>query len=331
MTSIDTALVIGCGSIGTRHARHLSTVGVEVLLYDVDHDRTETVAETVDGKTCSSLDTGLRSDPDIVFVTTPSNHHIKPAKKAAIKGCDLFIEKPLSHRTEGIKDLLENIENNNLTTMIGCNMRFHPAIETARELLKEDRIGTVLSARIEGGSYLPDWHPDDDYRQMYSAKAGIGGVVLDYIHEINYARWLFGEIATVSAIVGEASSLDIETEDTAAIISRTDTDTILEFHLDYVQRKYSRSYHIIGEQGTIRWDWGNQSVRRYDPDNEAWITEATWDEWETDQMYLDEIKHFLSCVENNSETRSSIHDGYQDLKVALAAKESETTGKHITL
>jgi predicted dehydrogenase len=331
MTHVDTALVVGCGSIGTRHARNLSSVGVDVSLYDTDRHKSNTVATQVDGVTYGSLTAGLRADPDVVFVTTPSNHHISPAQRAAAAGCDLFIEKPLSNTEEGVKALIETIERRNLTTMIGSNMRFHPAIETAKQLLDDNRIGRVVSARIEGGSYLPDWHPEDDYREMYSAKAGVGGALLDYIHEINYAQWLFGEITTVSAMVGESSALEIETEDTAALISRTTMDTLVEFHLDYIQRPYSRSYHTIGEEGTIRWEWGESSVRRYDPQDERWITESAWPDWETDQMYRDEIEHFLSCVESGTKTRSPVADGYRDLEAALAAKESGSTGKQITI
>lgn len=331
MGHVDTALVVGCGSIGSRHAHNLSSIGVDVSLYDTDHTRSDTVATQVDGEPYDSLRAGLGADPDVVFVTTPSNHHITPAQKAAAAGCDLFIEKPLSNTKDGVEELLDTIERQNLTTMIGSNMRFHPAIETAKQLLDDNRIGSVVSARIEGGSYLPDWHPDDDYRTMYSAKAGVGGALLDYIHELNYAQWLFGDITAISAMFGESSSLEIETEDTAALISRTTTDTLVEFHLDYIQRAYSRSYHTIGEEGTIRWEWEEPTVRRYDPRDECWITEAEWPDWELNQMYRDEIDHFLSCVEKGKKTRSPVTDGYRDLEIALAAKESGATGKQITI
>lgn len=190
----------------------------------------------------------------------------------------------------------------------------------------------MVSARIEGGSYLPDWHPDEDYREMYSAKSEVGGALLDYIHKVNYARWDFGEIKTVTAMLGKDSNLDIETEDTAALVTRTSDNVIVEFHLDCVQRDYSRSYYVIGEEGTIRWEWGDKSVRRYDPEDEIWITEDIWDESrDINQMYVDEVQHFISCVEQGGETVSPIQDGYRDLQVALAAKESASSGSHISL
>ena len=155
--------------------------------------------------------------------------------------------------------------------------------------------------------------------------------MLDYIHEINYAQWLFGEIAAVSAMVGNASSLEIETEDTAAIVSRTATDQIVVFHLDYVQRDYNRSYEITGDGGTLRWECDQATVQRYDPQSETWIVESSWDDWEMNQMYIDEIEHFLSRVGENRETVSPVRQGYADLEVALAAKESASSKRQVTI
>ena len=326
------ALIVGCGSIGARHARNLADLGVDVSVFDIDEERRDELATELDGATYSSLDAALESKPDTAFITTPSDHHVAPALEAANAGCHLFVEKPLSNGADGVDELLATIREKNLVTMVGSNFRFHPAITTIHELLERDRIGEVTSARIEGGSYLPDWHPDEDYRQMYSAKEGVGGALLDYIHEIDYARWLFGEVAEVSAMFGSTSSLDIETEDTASLISRFEDDVLCEFHLDYVQRSYSRSCHVIGEDGTIRWEWDSGCVRYYDSTAETWVETGDWsDEWETNRMYVDEVLHFLDRVAQGDETRTPLTEGWEDLRVALAAKESAESGRHVSL
>ncbi len=328
----DSALVIGCGSIGTRHAENLDSLGVELAVSDIDSDRQHNLATRLGAETPESVEQGLSPAPDMVFVCTPSNHHITPAQKAADAGCHLFIEKPLSNTTEGVETLQRTVEQQELTTMVGSNLRFHPAIRTLKRLLNDDAIGAVVSARIEGGSYLPDWHPDEDYRNLYSAKDGVGGALLDYIHELNYAQWVFGEFDTVAAMLGKSSSLEIETEDTAAVIGRSINDVLVEFHLDYIQQDYSRSYHVIGERGSIRWQWGQSEVRRYDPQEDVWVTESQWDEdREMNQMYLNEIEHFRSCVAGDRETITPIAEGIHDLEVALAAKESASLGEHVTV
>jgi predicted dehydrogenase len=130
-------------------------------------------------------------------------------------------------------------------------------------------------------------------------------------------------------MLGSASSLEIETEDTASILTEFTDGILCEFHLDYVQRAYSRSCHVIGEEGTIRWEWDRPAVRRYDPDEETWIEERSWgEEWTMNQMYISEMEHFLRCVLDGRRTRSSLKDGWKDLRFALEAKKSARNGTH---
>jgi predicted dehydrogenase len=267
----------------------------------------------------------------MVFVCTPSNHHIRPAIKAAKSGCNLFIEKPLSNTAEGIPELLDIVDEQNLITMIGCNYRFHPAIQTVKEILESGVLGDIVSARIETGSYLPDWHPWEDYREMYSAKEGVGGVLFDAIHGVNYARWFFDDEVVVTAMLGHESSLDMEPEDTASLIARYENGIQCEFHFDYVQRTSINSGHITGERGSIRWGGENKTVVRSEPPTEEWILEEDYSGWDVNNMYTDMMEHFVKCVDEGEKTISSLHDGWKDLQLALAGKKSSSEGKHIEL
>jgi predicted dehydrogenase len=139
------------------------------------------------------------------------------------------------HKLDDVPTLLDLVAERGLVTLAGCNLRFQPEIRKIHELVRDDIIGPVVAARIEGESYLPEWFPDSDYRDSYSARAHHGGgVILDYIHEINYARWCFGEFETVSAMAGQRTRLDVETNDVAGILAETRDGTICEFHLDYI-------------------------------------------------------------------------------------------------
>jgi len=310
----ETALLVGCGSIGSRHAQNLSKTGVDVTAFDIDPEQRHALAVDINCNTVDSLEAGLDANPDIVFVCTPSNHHIDPARQAAEAGIDLFVEKPLSNTVDGVSALVNATERRNLVTMAGCNKRFHPAIRTVKQLLDDGAIGDVVSARIESGSYLPDWHPWEDYREMYSAKAGVGGALLDFIHGINYGRWFFGDANDVSGMLSAESSLEIETEDTASLIARHEGDVQCEYHFDYVQRVPSLSGIIVGESGTIRWE-----------------TEQTYADWETNDMYVDMLDHFLACVDSRKPTTSPLREGMKDLEMALAAKQSNQEGSHVEL
>lgn len=331
-TARKSVVVVGVGSIGRRHIRNLRQVGIEdISVVDPNTTARDAVTAEFDLKGYTTIEEALTLDPDIAVIATPTSYHVENAIAAAECSCHLLVEKPLSHKKEGIEALERLVNEKDLITLTGCNLRFHPSIRKIKELIENDAVGNVVAARIEGGSYLPDWFPNSNYRNKYSARQDLGGgVILDYIHEINYARWLFGEFETVSGMVGQRTHLDIETNDVASLQARTINETICELHLDYVQRPYSRSCHVIGEKGTIRWSW-EEGVEWYTATDETWNSFECASEWEPNDMYLDELKHLLACIEDNCPTTCPVDCGRHDLAVALAARESAMTGHHITL
>lgn len=326
-------LVIGCGSIGKRHIGNLLALGIgEILALDVRADRRSEVEVQFGVKTLDNLEDAWERDPDVALITASTSAHVPLALQTAEYGCHLFIEKPLSDRLEGVDQLLEAVRDRNLVTLVGCNMRFHPGLMTVKRLLEEGAVGHVVAARVEAGQYLPDWHPWEDYRQGYSARRHLGGgVILDAIHEIDYIRWMLGEVKAVACFAGRLSHLEIETEDTAAILLHFADGAIGEVHLDYVQRTYSRTCHIIGDEGTIRWDYSAGEVRWYSAVLHKWRGFANPSGWEPNQMYLDEMKHFLRCLAQEEQPILDVFEGRQVLEVALAAKASAETGQIVEL
>ena len=88
--------------------------------------------------------------------------------------------------------------------MIGCNMRFHSGIKLMRQLIDKKEIGRIISVYAENGSFMPDWHPWENYRISYASNMRLGGgVVLTQIHEIDYLYWLFGDVKKVSSFTGK--------------------------------------------------------------------------------------------------------------------------------
>jgi predicted dehydrogenase len=211
-------------------------------------------------------------------------------------------------------------------------MRFHPGLMRVKSLIADGAVGKVTSARVEVGQYLPDWHPAEDYRQGYSAQAALGGgVILDAIHEIDYARWLLGSVSSVACFAGKQSDLEIDTEDTAAILLRFASGAIGEIHLDYVQRAYSRTCHLIGDTGTIRWDYSAGAVVWYSAQTRTWETFHNPPGWQPNQMYLDEMCHFLRCLSGLEQPTLDVFEAARVLEVALAAKMSAREQRFVKL
>src|SRR5205085_9733157 len=117
-------------------------------------------------------------------------------------------------------------------------------------------IGQVLSVRAEVGQYLPDWHPEDDYGASYAAQSRLGGgAVLTLSHELDYVRWIVGEVTDVRSITMHASSLGMDVEDVAEVLTRHSSGALASIHMDFLDRSYNRRSRWIGEEGTISWEW----------------------------------------------------------------------------
>jgi predicted dehydrogenase len=314
--------VLGCGSIGKRHLRNLLTEGKhELLPFDPNPDARAHVESLLKIKTHSSLESLWEANPHIALICAPPHRHLELALKAAEQGAHLFIEKPVADRLDGINQLQALVGSNKLITMVGCNMRFHPGPARVKALLEQRAIGAILAARIQTGSYLPDWRPATDFRKSYTAsRQQGGGAILDCIHELDLAIWYFGPASVFASVALPSEKLGIEVEGLAEILLRHSNGVLSSVHLNFVQRDYRRLCQIIGETGSIYWDFDSAWVeirngagleRRFDLDPE----------WNVNQMYVDELRHFLQCVERNEATSCPLDQGIAVLKIALNARE----------
>lgn len=322
-------LVIGCGSIGERHIRNLQSFSAgEILVYDVDVQRLTSVGEKYQVKTYEDLDEALKHQVDAFIICVPPSLHIPFALKGVEHDAHLFIEKPLSHDLADVDMLLKQAKAKGLVIFVGYNLRFHPSLRLVKQLLDEGKIGKVLSAKLELGQYLPDWHPWQDYREMYAGKKELGGgIILDGSHELDYICWLLGEVREVSCFAGKLSSLEVETEDSAEIMLRFDNGAIAGVHLDFVQRAYSRSCKLIGEEGTIIWDYPGKKVSIFSAKSGCW--EERQVEAEPNNTYIEEMKHFVNCIRGRDTPPVDGASARRVLDIALAAKRSSRCGKAV--
>ena len=323
------ALVVGGGSIGKRHLRNLNALGsIELGLVETDSERRDTIRE-LGAIEFKDLSDGLNWSPDFVVVSTPPHLHVQQAIQIARYGCDVFVEKPLSHTPDGLAELAELVERKKLVSLVGCNMRFHPGPLKVKEMLQEGLPGKVLFARIHAGSYLPSWRPGIDYRDNYAAREETGGgCILDGVHEIDLARWYLGQVREVFCVADHLSSLEISTEDVAVLLCRHSNSAVSEIHLDYVQRTYERGCQIVGEKGSIFWDFNTKQVRFCDANGQV-TTFPQPEDWQPNQMFLDEMRHFLDSVRTRNATTLSVPDAAGVMQIVFAAKASNRQGRMV--
>lgn len=328
--------IIGYGSIGERHARNLRSLGVKDLVgYDPSPERTA-LGRAAGIRMFGSRDEALAQGADAALICTPTAVHAADALAALKTGHQVFIEKPIAATVQDADRVIRAAQKHRKMVVVGCNMRFYPAIAFLKQLMVRGDLGRVLGARLEFGHYLPSWRPQQDYRASYSAWKGEGGVILDAIHELDIAQWLCGPVSRVFCAAGRVSCLDIETEDYAKLILTHGT-LVSDIHLDYLQQNYTREYKIIGERTTAQWRIRDGVyVFRPDPQNRL---AGTWNKvfddrrYDHNAAYCEELKAFLASVVAGRALPPLLEgsEARQVLSIAEAAAQSARSHKEVRI
>ncbi len=315
-------LIAGYGSIGRRHLRNLRALGVSDLILlrsgrsTLDDAGRETAGLIVE----SSLEAALARQPDGVVIATPTALHMQTAIPAARQGCGILMEKPLDAHLERLPELRQALAAGGGQVLMGFQFRYHPTLRTAANLIAGGAIGRPCFARAHWGEYLPDWHPWEDYRQGYAARADLGGGVLRTLcHPFDYLRMLLGEYRVLSAHGGTLGVLGIEVEEIAEVCLRFANGALGSLHLDYLQRPPSHTLEISGEAGRLTWDNTDGRLRWFRADAHVWKEELPPAGFERNDLFLAEMANFLAMLRGEEAPRCGLDDGAAALEAVLAA------------
>ena len=329
-------MIVGLGSIGRRHARLARSLVPDSQIAVLRHRGCPDSNEPGIDRCFTNMAAAIEFRPQIAVIANPASHHLEAALDLARAGVHLLLEKPVAASVRGVSELLEVCGARGLILLVGYNLRFMPSLIRFRELLKERRVGRVLSVRAEVGQYLPSWRPGSDYRKTVSANAALGGgVLLEVSHEIDYLRWVFGEVEWVSAIQRKQSGLEIDVEDTAHLLmgfaEEPETRPVIAaLSMDFVRHDTTRNCTAIGETGSLRWNALAGTVEVFERGADAWECLFTHQP-QRDESYLAEWRHFLHCISDGGIPNISGDDGLAVLRIIEAARRSSDTGAVVRL
>lgn len=248
-------LVVGSGPAGRRLAAVVSQLGHEAAIARRSGLETEAIAAELGLPVFAGLDGAASWEPEAVIVATPPAEHITPAHWGLQRGLPVLVEKPLAHDAGSARSLAEAAGSGRL--VVAYNLRFHPALQAVEAAVASGRIGRLLAARVEAGSYLPSWHPELDYRTTAAARAELGGgALLTLAHELDVALWIGGRAELAAGLTARVSHLDIDVDDIAELVLRHERGAITSVHMDLFDRSHNRRSRWIGEDGTIEWSSG---------------------------------------------------------------------------
>ena len=321
-------LLIGPGSIGRRHLQNIVQAGysqVSVVSRSglpVPGFHSLIVFSTI-GQALEA------SFYDAAVICTPTAFHSQAIiELLQAKIPNIYIEKPVSHILEGAEGIIGLARQSESRIVVGLDLHFDPGMQKVKQLLAENAIGKIVSVNAQVGQYLPDWRPYEDYTKGMSAKkeAG-GGVMLDLIHEFDYLLWLFGSVNSLACQYEHSGALQIGTEDVCEVLLRFKDKTIGTIHLDYLQQKLVRNCMITGYEGSLFWNLAESKVH--------WINKEKKEELfsyagnNRNDRFVEIMKSFLENKEDGRLT--DLKDGYESLRLVLAAKHSSENNVFVTM
>ncbi len=324
-------LIAGFGSIGRRHFRNLLSLGYDDIVLFRSNKSTLDIEEIKDYIVETNIEKALSHKPDAVIISNPTALHLDIAIPAALQGCHLFFEKPISDSLDRIPELKKSLTLGGGKAMTGFQYRFHPGLNQIKKWIEDDYIGKVVSARAHWGEFLPGWHPWEDYKNSYSARKDLGGgVILTLCHPIDYFRWMFGEIHEVWATYSPIEYLNIETE-AIADISLKFNGLVGQVHLNYIQRPGKHVVEIIGDSGTITWDNKDGVAKCYMAIENKTIDFVPSPDFERNTLFIDEMKNFINFIQGRSEVMCTLDDGIRIQEVVTAIYRSQIENRRIQI
>lgn len=290
-------LIIGSGSIATRHATNLLKLGHKIDVYSTYQ---KSLIKEVLNHSISFVEQLILEKYDGIIIANKTEDHLHYANICIAERIPFFVEKPLSNTLHNVKDLRDKIDALELVVECGFFLQAHPQINLIRSMLSDAILGEIYYVRASVGQWLPDWRPNRDYRKGYAAHSKSGGVLFDLIHEVELVQSLFGKIYEKQILKQSCAALEIHTEAISTINGRIDTTILCHIEMDYIRRKYSRNIEIVGDAGTLNWDLYNHVVKHETSTTEM-IYELDRDIKNVrDNMFIDHMKHFIKRISDPS-------------------------------
>ena len=302
------ALIVGLGSIAKKHIAALRNIDEKISICAL---RSSKKAGPIIGViNLYTFEDCIREKIDFVIISNPTFLHQETILQLLPLGCPLMIEKPSLSSLEKATFLNQKVEEKNILTYIACNLRFLDSIVFLREYLKskERRINEV---NAYCGSYLPDWRPEVDFRDIYSAKPEMGGGVhLDLIHEPDYLYWLFGKPVSSYKFLKNSSSLGIRAIDYAHIVLDYE-NFMATVTLNYYRKDTKRYLEVIFEDRTWKVDLITNSII----EGEEIIFKSEQSVLDTYQVQLE---YFINLVKQGKHSsQNNLSNSIEVLKMVL--------------
>ena len=304
-------------------------------------------------------DVVARKDIDIVDVCTPGDSHMAISIAAADNKKTVFCEKPLANNLPDAQKMLDAVKRNGVVHMICHNYRRAPAVQLARQMIQDGRLGKIFHYR---GTYLQDWIVDPDFPRVWrleKAKAGSGTLGDLSSHSIDLARMLVGEISDVAGYLhtfikdrplpdGKGRGA-VDVDDAALSMVKFENGAIgtIESTRFALGRKNYNRFEINGSKGSLVFNlermneldvYLTEDDRRVHGFHNVMVTDGAvhpyFKQWWPDghiigyeHTFIHTVHDLLEAIAKNKVPTPNFEDGVRNQKVLDAHEKSAASGK----
>jgi len=324
--------IVGAGFMGTTHAAGWAETPAKIVGFTAETPQeANSLAKRYVTDVYSSLDEML-FDVDVVDICSPTHLHYEMALKAAAAGKHIVCEKPLARTTKQAREIVTACRTAGVQLLVAHVVRFFPEYALAHSAVVEGQIGKPGVIRLHRGSYRPkkpagNWFLDE---------VKSGGILMDLmIHDYDYARWIAGEVETVSARRVTQRHPDAPVDYGLVILShKSGALSHIAGAWAYPPPAFRTHLEIAGDRGLIEFDSDGTApiqnlILKSSGSNAPDV--ALPSSPVSESPYTTQIKEFYRALAEGMTARVNAVDGLAAVQIAEAALESAHTGQPVKL
>ena len=333
--------------MGKRRIRNLKEIGInDIIGYDTRDDRKKQASNLYSIKIASSFESALAEHPDAMIISTQPDTHKEYALLAAKNKIHFFTEVN-TMEPKDMQIIIDHVKQSGVVGIPSSNLMFHPSISKIKSLIQNQKIGKILTFNFHSGNYLPGWHPWEKLEDYYVYDKDTGGGRDQIMWELSWIFWLLGEPKMVSSFTRKLGPFTANIFDVYNLMIEFKNGIIGNVLVDVIQRPPSRFCEIIGEEGTIKWDYDQKSVKVFSTSENNWKVYPESDDYKgytienpkpgfalkhgsgIVESYVDEIKNFIDIIKRKKQPEFTFEDEKILLELLYMAERSSKSATHL--
>ena len=300
-------LVIGLGSMGKRRIRLLKEYdsSTEIIGIDKQAIRRDEVEKLYKIKTYDNIDEIDFSEINGVLLCSSPLTHTELILELNSRGVyNIFTELNLSSK---FYDRIINIEKDNKGILfLSSTLLYRKEIQYIKNILLLDKTKKTYNYHV--GQYLPDWHPWENYNNLFIGKKETNGCREIMAIEFPWIVDIFGEVESFYCLKDKITNLNINYNDNYHIILKHENGTIGSLQFDVVSREATTSLEIISENNHIKWNGTPEGFKVFDLNDKKMKDIGTYEKIDRkegysqliiEDMYLEEMSTFIKSIKEN--------------------------------